>query len=123
MTSEHAEILERAAAVKARSRALARSADELGRQVREMAVERRRSRIRRVASRPGVRRTVSEPDREPTIEEAAERALLLELTAQEIAAATGNASDDVVAAAARRGIAAGRPVEDELRDWFRAIVD
>ena len=59
---------------------------------------------------------------EPTIEQAAERALLREFTAIEIAQHEDRDPKDVLLAAEREARRHGRPVDDLLRDWFRSRV-
>lgn len=61
-------------------------------------------------------------DDEPTIEEAAERALLIELTCAEIAAHMEHSTDLVMRAANERAVHEDRPVDDVLREWLRALV-
>jgi hypothetical protein len=61
-------------------------------------------------------------DSEPTIDEAAERALLLTLTCEEIAAVMEQPSDFAMRAANERAVHEDRPVDDVLREWFRALV-
>jgi hypothetical protein len=57
-----------------------------------------------------------------TIEEAAERAFLLDLTAREIAAYMEQPVDLVFLSADRTALSEARPIDDVLRDWFRALL-
>jgi hypothetical protein len=60
--------------------------------------------------------------RKPTIEKYVERASLIELTCQEIAAWAQTSSDHILRIAFETAEQADRPVDDVLRDWFRALV-
>jgi hypothetical protein len=60
--------------------------------------------------------------RKPMIDQSVERASLIELTCQEIAARVQNSSDLVLRVALETAEETGRPVDDVLRDWFRALV-
>jgi hypothetical protein len=57
----------------------------------------------------------------PTVEYF-ERASLIELTCQEIAVWARTSSDHVLRIAFEAAEQAGRPIDDVLRDWFRALV-
>jgi hypothetical protein len=59
---------------------------------------------------------------EPTIEQAADRALLIELTCQVIAARMEQPHQIVLGTARASAAREDRPVDDVLRDWFRALV-
>ncbi|HZP30993.1 MAG TPA: hypothetical protein VFC99_18745 [Acidimicrobiia bacterium] len=59
---------------------------------------------------------------EPTIEAAAERALMLELMAREIGDSLGQPPDAVTRAAVERAAHKGLPVDDVLRSWVRALL-
>jgi hypothetical protein len=61
-------------------------------------------------------------DENVSIEDAAERALLLDLTAREIADHLGVPFDYVVQAARERAAYLDGAVEDTLRSWFRALL-
>ena len=56
------------------------------------------------------------------LEEAAERALMRQLTAEEIAAYVGVPVDYVMRAAQERATLKERPVDDTLRSWFRVLI-
>jgi hypothetical protein len=56
------------------------------------------------------------------LEEAAERALMLDLTAREIAERLGVPVEYVVRGARERAAYLGAPVEDTLRSWFRVLL-
>jgi hypothetical protein len=56
------------------------------------------------------------------LEEAAERALMLDLTAREIADRLGVPVGYVLKGARERAAYLGAPVEDTLRSWFRALL-
>jgi hypothetical protein len=57
-----------------------------------------------------------------TVEEAAERAFLLDLTAQEIASYMEQPVDLVFLSADNAAMTEARPIDDVLRDWFRAVL-
>jgi hypothetical protein len=61
--------------------------------------------------------------REPTVEQAAERAWIQSLTAQEIARCTDQPVELVMLTADQEGVREGRPVDDILRDRFRDLLD
>ena len=61
-------------------------------------------------------------DERVPVEQAAERALLLDLTAREIADRLGVPVEYVVRAARERAAYLDAPVEDTLRSWFRALL-
>jgi len=56
------------------------------------------------------------------LEEAAERALLRQFTAEEIAGYVGVPVDYVMRAAHERAALKRRPVDDTLRAWFRVLI-
>jgi hypothetical protein len=107
--------------VRARSRQLREEARALvarARAARALAASRRRQAD---MGERGPAGTCRRP-REMTVEQAAERALLRQLTAVEIAHHTDLDPTSVLDAATRRARDEGRPVDDVLRDWFRTRV-
>jgi hypothetical protein len=56
------------------------------------------------------------------LEEAAERALMLDLTAREVADRLGVPVEYVVRGARERAAYLDAPVEDTLRSWFRTLL-
>jgi hypothetical protein len=65
---------------------------------------------------------VSSVEPEPTLEQAAERASLRNITAREIADHMEQPLKYVLRAANDQAIHERRPIDDVLRDWFRILV-
>jgi hypothetical protein len=58
---------------------------------------------------------------EETIEQAAERALLVELTAREVAAELGVSPETVMLTVQAHAKRMNRPLDDVVRDWFAVL--
>jgi hypothetical protein len=74
------------------------------------------------AAKQRERAIVCAPPPPETIEQAAERAFLMELTAREIADHLEQPVDLVLVSADRTALSEARPIDDVLRDWFRALL-
>jgi hypothetical protein len=111
-----ADLCARACALVSRAESAAMASDEL----RARGARRRNKEAGSPAERrrPAVR-CAAPPE---TIEQAAERAFLLDLTAREIGALMEQPVDLVLLSADRSALSEARPIDDVLRDWFRALV-
>jgi hypothetical protein len=107
-----------------RVRAEAAATSEQARATRASAqqLRRRLTALTRAPATPPLRGDLAVVVEDLPLEEAAERALMLDLTAREVADRLGVPVEYVMRGARERAAYLGAPVEDTLRSWFRALL-